>query len=149
MKTTKSYHREGENLLANFGCMSQKIVALGFMLATAFLLGGCATLLDREAAPAPLTLAQIKEMPAQGVSDESILGTLRASRAVYTLTTTGVLELIDAKVSPAVIDYLLSTPQLYPPQPPPYYPGYYYYPPPWPYWHGDPYWGWHRGFRYP
>jgi hypothetical protein len=97
------------------------------------------------AAPPALTLAQIKEMTARGVSDETILSALRASRAVYRLTSKDVMELQEAKVSPAVMDYLLITLQ-YPPQPPPsVVRRYYNYPPPYPY----PYWwgyGWHFDF---
>ena len=122
------------------------LFAIALVLAAAIFLNGCATRTYREAsavaAPAALTLAQIKEMTARGVSDDTILSALRASRAVYKLTSKDVLDLQEAKVSPAVIDYLLSTPQFSPPPPPRYRTYYYYgYPPPWPYWY--PYWGWH------
>jgi uncharacterized protein YceK len=125
--------------------------AFALLLATVLFLSGCATTAYREApvaaAPAALTLAQIKEMTARGVSDDTILSALRASRAVYRLTSKDVLDLQEAKVSPAVIDYLLSTPQFYPPQPTPRYRSYYYYyPPPWPYWY--PYWGWHYDWHF-
>lgn len=60
-----------------------------------------------------LSLADIKEMAGKGVSEQIILNVLRASRAIYTLTTSDVTELQDGKVSRAVIDYLLSTPLLY------------------------------------
>lgn len=118
------------------------------LIVAAALLGGCATTAYREVPastpPPALTLAQIKEMTARGVSDDTILSALRASRAVYKLTSKDVMELQEAKVSPAVIDYLLSTPQFRPPQPAPVRYRYYYYPPPRPY----PYWGydWHWGF---
>lgn len=118
-------------------------------IAAALLLSGCATTAYREPRPAvvpappALTLAQIKEMTAKGVSDETILSALRASRAVYRLNSKDVMELQEAKVSPAVIDYLLATPQAYPPRPATRYRTYYYYPPPlWPY----PYYDWHWGF---
>lgn len=112
------------------------------LIAAAAFLSGCATgRVYREgpggATPPAVTLAQIKEMTAKGVSDETILSTLRASRSVYKLTSSDVLDLQQANVSQTVIDYLLTTPQFYPP------PRYrtYYYPPPWPYWY--PYGGWH------
>lgn len=60
-----------------------------------------------------LSLAEIKEMAAKGVSEQTMLNVLRASRAIYTLTTQDVTELQAAKVSRAVTDYLLSTPLLY------------------------------------
>ena len=133
--------------------------AFTLVLAAAIFLNGCATATYREtpvvAAPPAVTLTQIKEMTARGVSDETILSALRASRAVYKLTSKDVLDLQEAKVSPAVIDYLLSTSQLYPPQPAPgryrtYY--YYYPPPPWPYydwyWHFDFHHDWHHGHHW-
>lgn len=60
-----------------------------------------------------LKLADIREMAAKGVSEQTILNMLRTSRAIYTLTTQDVTELQEAKVSRAVTDYLLSTPLLY------------------------------------
>lgn len=67
--------------------------------------------------PPPVTnvlrLADIKELAGKGVSEQTILNVLRASRAIYTLTTQDVTELQEAKVSQAVTDYLLSTPLLY------------------------------------
>lgn len=60
-----------------------------------------------------LRLADIKEMGAKGVSEQTMLNVLRASRAIYTLTTKDVAELQEANVSRAVVDYLLSTPLLY------------------------------------
>ena len=60
-----------------------------------------------------LSVANLKEMAAKGVDEQTILNALRASRAIYTLTTKDVTELLEAKVSRAVIDYLLSTPLLY------------------------------------
>lgn len=60
-----------------------------------------------------LRLADIREMAGKGVSEQTILNVLRASRAIYTLTTQDVTELQEAKVSRAVTDYLLSTPLLY------------------------------------
>ena len=127
--------------------------AYTFILAAAVFVSGCATRTSYHqppvaaAVPSALTLAQIKEMAARGVSDETILTALRASRAVYKLTSKDVLDLQEAKVSPAVIDYLLSTPPLYPPQPVPRYRTYYYYyPPPWPYGWYDWHIGFHHGF---
>lgn len=60
-----------------------------------------------------LSVAEIKEMAVKGVDDRTILNALRASRAIYTLTTQDVTDLLEAKTSRAVIDYLLSTPLLY------------------------------------
>ena len=60
-----------------------------------------------------LSLADIKELADKGVSDQTILTVLRASRAIYTLMTQDVTELQEVKVSRAVTDYLLSTPLLY------------------------------------
>ena len=128
------------------------------ILAAAFL-SGCATrAVYREApvatAPPSLTLPQIKEMTAKGVSDETILSALRASRAAYKLTSKDVMDLQEAKVSQAVLDYLLSTPQLYPAQPAPRYRTYYSpYPPPYypvyPFWfHHDFYYDFHHGHHY-
>ncbi len=125
------------------------------LIVAAAFVSGCATeTVYREppavTAPPALTLAQIKEMTTKGVSDETTLSALRASRAVYRLTSQDVTDLQEAKVSQAVIDYLLSTPQFYPPQPAPRYRTYYYsYPPPWPYWYYDWHWhgGWHHDFH--
>lgn len=60
-----------------------------------------------------LSLADIKEMAGKGVSEQTMFNVLRASRAIYTLTTQDVTDLQEAKVSRAVTDYLLSTPLLY------------------------------------
>lgn len=113
-----------------------------FVLLAALLGAGCATeTVYREPpmvrATNALTLAQIKEMTAKGVSDETILSALRASRVVYRLSADNVKDLQAANVSAAVIDYLLSTAQRPPPQPVVrryYYYFPYYYPPPYPYW---------------
>lgn len=121
-------------------------LALSLCLFFALLTGGCATRSTRDppvallpALPPALTLAQIKEMSAKGVSDDTILNALRASRAVYQLTTDDVKDLQDAKVRKAVIDYLLSTPQLYPATSVRH--RYYYYYPIYPYW-------WHHDFHH-
>ena len=83
-------------------------------------------------------------MTAKGVSDETIIASLRATRAAYHLKTEHITWLQQAGVSQAVIDYLLSTPQLFPPLPPPYY----YYRPyygPYPFiWYG----GHYHGYRH-
>ena len=124
------------------------------LLTGAISFSGCAATVYREvpvsAAPPALTLAQIKEMTARGVSDETILSALQASGAVYNLTSKDVMELQEAKVSPAVMDYLLTAPQLYS-RPPPRYRYYYYYPPwPYPYWSYDWHWhsDWHHDFHH-
>jgi hypothetical protein len=71
----------------------------------------------RTNAPPPvanvLSLVEIKELAAKGVGEQTILNVLRASRVIYTLTAREVAELQAAKVSVAVVDYLLSTPLLY------------------------------------
>ena len=131
--------------------------AVILMLAAA-LLCGCATETVHPqppavAAPPALTLAQVKEMTSRGVSDETILGALRASGGVYHLTNNDLLELQEAKVSPAVMDYLLSTRQHPPPppSPPPVRYRYYYYPPvPYPYfnWYFDFHHGHHGHHGY-
>ena len=82
-----------------------------------------------------LSVSDIKEMAVKGVSEQTILNALRASRAIYTLTTKDVTELREAKVSSAVTDYLLSTPLLYKDDLLRYR-SYYYYAPLYPgYWH--------------
>jgi hypothetical protein len=82
-----------------------------------------------------LSLADIKEMAVKGVSEPTILNVLRASRAIYTLTTSDVTDLQEGKVSRVVIDYLLSTPLLYKDDLLRYR-AYYYYAPLYPgYWH--------------
>lgn len=130
-------------------------LAQSFCVFLALLLaGGCATRPTRDPPvacppqpPPALTLAQIKEMSAKGVSDDTILNALRASRAVYQLTADDVQDLQNAKVSKAVIDYLLSTPQLYPAGSVRY--RYYYYYPVFPYWwHHDWHWDWHHDFHH-
>ncbi|MEK7684127.1 MAG: hypothetical protein AAB466_01750 [Verrucomicrobiota bacterium] len=125
----------------------KSLILLSLPLA-AVLLSGCATYREGPppGAPPPLTLAEIKEMSARGVSDGTILTALRASHAVYRLSAQDIAALQEARVSPAVIDYLLKTPELSKAEPPRYRTYYYYYPPPpfW-YWH-DPFWfGWHYG----
>ena len=110
------------------------------LVLAALFLAGCATYHEPSVvrtAPAPLSLAQIKEMSAKGVSDETLLSALRASRAVYLLGSDDVKDLQDAKVSKTVIDYLLTTQQLYRAQ----RTRYGYYPPPYWYWGG-----WHHDF---
>lgn len=129
----------------------KSLLATMLLVAAAFL-SGCATTVYREpprpivAPPPALTLAQVKEMSAKGVSDDTILNALRASRAVYQLTSADVKDLQDAKVSQAAIDYLLSTPQLYPPTRV-IYRSYYYYPV-YPYWHYDWHGDWHHDFHH-
>ncbi len=127
------------------------LVLLPLLLAAA-LLTGCATSPGMPppgaavSLPRPLSLAEIREMSARGVSDDTILAALRASRAVYGLSAQDIAALQEARVSPAVIDYLVKTPELYP-VPPTVYRTYYYYPPPgwcWPWGFGYGYFGWHH-----
>lgn len=120
------------------------------VLLAAVLLSGCAVYREGPppgavaSLPRPLSLAEIKEMSAQDVSDETIIKALSASRAVYRLKARDITALQEARVSQAVIDYLLKTPELYKAEPPRYR-TYHYYPPPLPYgyWgYGGP--GWHH-----
>lgn len=126
------------------GVSAKCLVLLSLLLAAA-LLSGCATY--QEAPPSvttslsrPLSLAEIREMSARGVSDEMILAALRASHAVYQLSAQDISALQEARVSAVVIDYLLKTPELYPAQHP-VYRTYYYFPPP--YWYGHWEFGYH------
>lgn len=131
-----------------------KRLVLPPLLLAAALLSGCATYRETPtpvtaaSLPRPLSLAEIREMSARGVGDGTILTALRASRAVYQLTAQDLAALQEAKAGPAVIDYLLKTPELHKVEPPRYRTYYYYYyplPPPYWYWH-DPFWfGWHYG----
>ena len=126
----------------------KSLVLLSLLLAVA-LLSGCATYQEGAppgavaSLPRPLSLAEIREMSARGVSEETILTALRASRAVYRLSAQDISALQETRVSPAVIDYLLKTPELYKTEPPVYRTCYNYYPPP-PYWYGH----WGYGFGY-
>ena len=86
-------------------------------MATLFV-GGCASTPPKPVElPRPITMAEVKEMSAKGVADETIIGALRATRAAYYLKSEHVIDLQQAGVSREVIDYLLSTPQLFPPLP--------------------------------
>lgn len=134
-----------------------------FLLLAAALLTGCAVYREGPPPPVaaanlprPLTLTEIKEMSARGVSDQTIISALSASRAVYRLTSQEVKELQQAEVSPAVIDYLLKTPETYKQARPRYRASYYYYPyPPPPYYpvypfgfHGDFFYDFHHGHHW-
>lgn len=130
-----------------------KLILLPLLLATA-LLSGCATYREVSAPalaaslPRPLSLAEIREMSARGVSEATILTALRASRAVYRLSAQDVSALQEAGVNQGVIDYLLKTPELYKTERRVYRTYYSYPPPPYWYWH-DPFWygghyGWHH-----
>lgn len=129
----------------------KKLILLSVVLAGA-LLTGCATYRETSAPtptaslPRPLSLDEIREMSAKGVSDATILAALRASRAVYQLSAQDISALQEAGVSQAVIDYLLKTPELYKAERR-VYRTYYYYPPPYWYWH-DPFWYGHHGWHH-
>lgn len=71
-------------------------------------------------------------MASKGVSEQTIINALRATRAAYYLTTAHVLDLQQGGAPQSVIDYLLSTPQIFPPVSQRYY---YYYSPPAIWWH--------------
>ena len=128
-------------------CVPMKSLVLLPLLLAAALLSGCATYQEAPppgtaaSLPRPLSLAEIREMSARDGSDETILAALRASRAVYRLSAQDISALQEARVSPAVIDYLLKTPELYRAERRVYRTYYHYYPPP-PYWYG------HWGFGY-
>jgi hypothetical protein len=123
-----------------------KSLALLPLLLAAALLSGCATHrktpppVAAASLPRPLSLAEIREMSARGVSEATILTALRASRAVYRLSAQDIAALQEVRVSPAVMDYLLKTPELYQAPTPVYRTYYNYYPP--------PYWGWHGGYGF-
>lgn len=95
-----------------------------------------------------LSVADIKEMAVKGVDEQTILNALRASRAIYTLTTQDVTDLLEAKVSRAVIDYLLSTPLLYKDDLLRSRANYYYWPSYSGYWHWSLYDFHHDGHHY-
>ncbi len=92
----------------------------------------------------PLSLYDIKSLARARVDDGVILRYLRDHRTVYILTSADVLDLHNAGVSQSIVDYMLTTPRLYQPDPTigvgfdygpgwygPYGPyGPYYYPPP-------------------
>ena len=63
----------------------------------------------------PLTLADIKALSKAGVSEEVILSQIRNSRTVYRLSANEIIELHDAGISNRVIDFMINTPNLYPP----------------------------------
>lgn len=120
---------------------------LGSIVALIVLLAGCATArgyrgraIGTVTGAAALSLDQIKELSQKGVSAETIISILKASGAVYNLTTDDVMELQRASVSKTVIDYMLITPV--PRADRPYRYDYYYSPWPMPYldWH----WDWHH-----
>lgn len=131
----------------------KRLVLLLLLLAAAFL-SGCVTYhAASPPAPAaslarPLSVPEIREMSTRGVSDATILAALRASRAVYQLSAQDIAALQEAGVSPAVIDYLLKTPEPFKTEPPRIRTYHYYPPPPYWYWH-EPFWfGWHYGWHH-
>lgn len=124
------------------------------LLLAAALVGGCAT--HRETLPPvtaanppkPLSLAEIREMSAAGVSDETILAALRASRAVYHLSARDLAALREARVRPAVIEYLLKTPELYKERRTVYRTDDNFAPPAYWYWHNSHWVGFHGGWHH-
>jgi hypothetical protein len=103
----------------------------------------------------PLTLEDIKALARANVRDDLIIGQINATRTVYRLTTAQILELKNAGVSDAVIDYMINTPTAFAAPPPARAYNYYYvdptpypyfvYPPPL-FWH--PYYGGPRHYRH-
>ena len=85
--------------------------------------------LQRVQAGQPLGLADIKALARAGVSDDIIISQIRNSHTVYRLSTAEIIDLKDAGVSNRVIDFMINTPNMYPPPPPPPprpAPGFYY-----------------------
>jgi hypothetical protein len=78
-----------------------------------------------------LSLYDIKALARAHVSDGVILRYLRDQSTVYLLNTADVENLRDAGVSQSIVDYMLATPHIYPPN---------VYPAPY-----DPYWDWPYG----
>ena len=58
----------------------------------------------------PLSLEDIKSLSKAKVSDELIISQINASRTVYRLNSAQIIDLRDAGVSPALIDYMINTP---------------------------------------
>jgi hypothetical protein len=58
----------------------------------------------------PLTLGDVKAMTKVGFSSEVIIGEVRGSRTVFHLMANQILDLKNAGVADAVIDFLLNTP---------------------------------------
>jgi len=56
----------------------------------------------------PLTLADIKAMARAGISDNVIISQIRATRTAYRLSAADIIDLHDAGVSSAVIDYMVN-----------------------------------------
>jgi len=84
---------------------------------------------DRMVRGEPLSLNDIIELSRKDVPPQLVTHYLYSIRAVYALDKPALACLNQAKVSKEVIDYLLETPSLFPPQY--YYPGPYYAPGPW------------------
>ena len=84
---------------------------------------------DRMVRGEPLSLSDIIELSRKNVQPGLITHYLYSIRAVYALDKPALARLNQAKVSKEVVDYLLETPSLFPPQY--YYPGPYYAPGPW------------------
>ena len=68
-----------------------------------------------------MTPADIKLLAKAGISEEVIISQIRNARVVYRLSTAEIIDLKDAGVSERVIDFMINTQSLYPPQPPRYY----------------------------
>jgi len=56
----------------------------------------------------PLQLEDIKAMTHAGISDEIIISQIRNTHTAYRLTTSDIIDLHNAGVSPAVIDYMIN-----------------------------------------
>ncbi len=93
-----------------------------------------------------LSLWDIQALAKAHVSDAVVLRYLRNQQTIYSLNATDVQNLLNAGVSRSVVDYMMSTPQMYQPTVVPVYvgvgygpyygPGPYYYGG---YYHGGPY----------
>ena len=112
--------------------MNKRIAGI-VVAAVALAVVGCETPRRRPPPPPPvvrypsqlLTLADVKMLAKSGLSDEVIISQIRATRTVYHLSATEILDLKDNSVSEKVIDFMINTPSLYqstrPPPPPPSY----------------------------
>jgi uncharacterized protein YcfJ len=102
----------------------------------------------------PLTLEDIKALSRANVRDDLIISQINATHTVYRLGTAQIVDLKNAGVSDAVIDYMINTPATVVRRvPAPVYERHYYpvpvphpffFPPPRPYrYHGSPGHHWH------
>jgi uncharacterized protein YcfJ len=65
---------------------------------------------ERNQTSQPLGLADIKQLSAAGIGDDTIISQIRNSGTVYHLSTADIIDLKNAGVSERVIDYMINTP---------------------------------------